>query len=165
MNDTTARDPGVSSGKRRSKRGGNGCVFLFCFFFMIIGAMPALLGLPGLLARFNGMKTTALITSDASCSWTDSNDNTTTGYYYIYTFTVSSGKVYKITNTTCNSGPDTIGANETLWYEPANPTLFITENAWTFDWIFFLGFSIPMLLFAFAYFRWLFRRLFAPTAG
>ena len=111
-------------------------------------------------SRKNG-ETTALVTADVSCSWTDANNNAVTGYDYTYTFTVSSGKVYQITDTSCGSGPDTIGAHETIWYQPANPTHFLTANAWTFDWIFFLGFSIPMLLFAFAFFRRLFRRLFA----
>jgi hypothetical protein len=83
-------------------------------------------------------------------------------HYYVYTFTVSSGKVYQLTATSCSNG-DTIGARETIWYQPADPTQFLTANEWTFDWIFFLGFSIPMLLFAFAFFRRLFRWLFAPS--
>jgi len=155
MDDTTAQTPGVS----KSKRAVYGCAFFFCLIFMIGGAIPALLNLPGLQARFTGMETTALVTADLSCSWTDSDNNVVTGYYYTYTFTVSSGKVYQITDTGCSSKPDTIGARETIWYQPANPTHFLTANVWTFDWIFFLGFSIPMLLFAFA----LFRRLFAPS--
>jgi hypothetical protein len=150
-----AQTPGVS----KSKRGGYGCAFFFCLIFLIGGAIPALLNFPGLQARFTGMETTALVTADVSCSWTDANNNEVTGYDYMYTFTVSSGKVYQITDTSCGSGPDTIGASETIWYQPANPTHFLTANAWTFDWLFFLGFSIPMLLFAFAFFR----RLFAPS--
>jgi len=154
MDDPTAQTPGVS----KSKRGGFGCAFFFCLIFLRGGAIPALLNVPGLQARFSGMETTALVTADLSCSWTDSDNNVVTGYYYTYTFTVSSGKVYQMTDTGCSSKPDTIGARETIWYQPANPTHFLTTNAWTFDWIFFLGFSIPMLLFAFAFFR----RLFAP---
>jgi len=159
MDDTTAHTPRVS----KSKRGGYGCAFFFCLIFLIGGAMPALLNFPGLQARFTGMETTALVTADVSCSWTDENNNEVTGYDYIYTFTVSSGKVYQITDTSCGSGPDTIGARETIWYQPANPTHFLTANAWTFDWLFFLGFSLPMLLFAFAFLRRLFRRLFVPS--
>jgi len=146
-------------GVSKSKRGGYGCAFFFCLIFLIGGAMPALLNFPGLQARFTGMETTALVTADVSCSWTDENNNVETGYDYMYTFTVSSGKVYQITDTSCGSGPDTLGARETIWYQPANPTHFLTANAWTFDWIFFLGFSIPMLLFSFAFLR----RLFTPS--
>jgi hypothetical protein len=152
MDDTTAPSS-------KSKQGGYGCLFFFCLFFLIIGAIPTLLDLPGLQARFTGMETTALVTANVSCTWTDSNNNVNTGYDYIYTFTVSSGKVYQITNTSCGSEPDIIGARETIWYDPANPTHFLTVNDWTFDWIFFLGFSIPMLLFAFVFFR----RLFTPS--
>jgi hypothetical protein len=155
MDDTTAQTLRAS----KSKRGVYGCAFFFCLIFMIGGAIPALLNFPGLQAHFTGMETTALVTADVSCSWTDSDNNVVTGYYYTYTFTVSSGKVYQITDTGCSSKPDTIGARETVWYQPADPTHFLTTNAWTFDWIFFLGFSIPMLLFAFAFFR----RLFAPS--
>ena len=154
MDTTTAQTLKIS----RGKRGGWGCLFFFCLLFLIGGALPTLLNFPGLQARFAGRETTAFITSDLSCSWTDENNAEVTGYYYTYTFTVSSGKVYKITDTGCSSKPDTIGARETIWYQPANPTHFLTANAWTFDWIFFLGFSIPMLLFALAFFR----RLFAP---
>src|SRR5215467_8069092 len=133
MDDPTAHTLGVSKGKR----GVFGCAFFFCLIFMIGGALPALFNFPGLQARFNGMETTALVTADLSCSWTDSDNNVVTGYYYTYTFTVSSGKVYQITDTGCSSKPDTIGAHETIWYQPANPTHFLTSNAWTFDWIFF----------------------------
>ena len=136
MDDPTAQTPGVS----KSKRGGYGCLFFFCLIFLIGGAMPALLNLPGLQARFTGMETTVLVTANVSCSWTDSNNTDQTGYDYTYTFTVSSGKVYQITDTSCGSGPDTIDARETLWYQPAHPTRFLTANAWTFDWLFFLGF-------------------------
>ena len=152
------KPPGVS----KSKQGGYGCAFFFCLIFLLGGALPALLNFPGLQARFTGMETTALVTADVSCSWTDANNTVQTGYDYMYTFTVSSGKVYQITDTSCGSGPDTIGARETIWYQPADPTHFLTANAWTFDWIFFLGFSIPMLLFAFAFIRRLVRQLFAP---
>lgn len=148
----------------RNKRVVIGCMFIFCLLFLIGGAIPALLNVSGVLARFTGMETTALVTADLSCSWTDENHVEVTGYYYTYTFTASSGKVYRITDTTCNSGPDTIGARETIWYQPADPTHFLTANAWTFDWLFFLGFSIPMLLLAFAFFWRLFRRLFAHSS-
>lgn len=162
MDTTTTQTPAVS----KNKRGGCGCLFFFCLFFLIIGTLPTLLDLPGLQARFTGMETTAHVTSNGPCSWEESDNNGSptlvNGYYYVYTYTVSSGKVYQITNTDC-SNADTPGANETIWYDPANPTHFLTANAWTFDWIFFLGFSIPMLLFAFAFFRRLFRRLFAPS--
>jgi hypothetical protein len=144
----------------KCERGGYGCAFFFCLIFLIGGALPALLNFPGLLARFTGRGTTALVTAGVSCSWTDADNNVDTGYDYTYTFTVSSGRVYQITDTSCGSGPDTIGARETIWYQPANPTHFLTAQAWTFDWVFFLGFSIPMLLFAFAYLRRLLRRLF-----
>lgn len=103
-----------------------------------------------------------LVTGGISCSWTDANNNEIDGYDYTYTFTVSSGKVYQITDTNCERRPDAIGARETIWYQPADPTHFLTGNAWTFDWLFFLGFSIPMLLFVYAYCRGLLRRLFAP---
>ena len=162
MDTTTTQTPAVS----KSKRGGSGCAFFFCLFFLIIGAIPTLLDLPGLQARFTGMETTAHVTADGSCSWEESDNNgaptLVTGYYYVYTYTVSSGKVYHITDTGC-SNADTPGASETIWYQPADPTHFLTANAWTFDLLFFLGFSIPMLLFAFAFFRQLFRRLFAPS--
>lgn len=162
MDTTTTQTPAVS----KSKRGGYGCLFFFCLFFLIIGALPTLLDLPGLQARFTGMETTAHVTADGSCSWEESDNNggptLVNGYYYVYTYTVSSGKVYQITDTGC-SNADTPGASETIWYDPANPTHFLTVNAWTFDWIFFLGFSIPTLLFAFAFLRQLFRRLFAPS--
>jgi len=120
-----ARTPGVS----KSKRGVYGCAFLFCLIFLIGGAIPSLLNLPGLQARFTGMQTTALVTADVTCSWTDSNNNEVTGYDYTYTFTVSSGKVYQITDTSCGNNPDVIGARETIWYQPANPTHFLTANA------------------------------------
>ena len=121
-----------------------------------------LVNLPGLQARLTGMETKSLVTADLSCSWTDSNNNTVTGYYYTYTFTVSSGKVYQIRDTSCSSKPDIIGTRETIWYQQASPMHFLTANVWTFDWIFFLGFSIPMLLFAFVFLWRLFRRLFTP---
>src|ERR1700726_511268 len=76
MDDTTAQTPQVS----KSKRGGYGCAFFFCLIFLIGGAMPALLNFPGVQARFTGMETTALVTADVSCSWTDSNNNVSTGY-------------------------------------------------------------------------------------
>jgi hypothetical protein len=155
MDDTMTLTTRVSKGKRR----GYGCAFFFCLLFLIGGAIPALLDLPGLQARFTGMETTALVSADRSCSWTDSNNNVITGYYYTYTFTVSSGKVYQITDTGCSRKPDALGVRETIWYQPANPTHFLTANAWTFDWLFFLGFSIPMLLFALACLR----RLFKPS--
>ncbi len=159
MDNTTAQTPRVS----KSKRGGYGCAFFFCLMFLLGGAIPALLNLPGLQARFTGMETTALVSANVSCSWEDSDHNFITDYYYTYTFTVSSGKVYQITDTSCGNNPDVIGARETIWYQPANPTHFLTANAWTFDWLFFLGFSIPMLLFAYAFLRGLLRRLFAPS--
>ena len=159
MATTTAQTLKIS----KSKRGGWGCLFFFCLMFLLGGAVPALLNLPGLQARFNGRETTGLVASNLSCTWTDENNVVQTGYDYTYTFTVSSGKVYQIADTSCGSGPDTIGARETVWYQPANPTHFLTANAWTFDWIFFLGFSIPMLLFAFAFFRRLLRQLFPPS--
>jgi hypothetical protein len=161
MDTTTTPTPAISPSKRR----GSGCAFAigfcFCLLFLFGGAIPALLNLAGVQARFTGRETTALVTSDLSCSWTDSENNTITGYYYTYTFTVSSGKVYQIRDTSCSSKPDVIDARETVWYQPADPTHFLTANAWTFDWLFFLGFSIPMLLFACACFRQVLRRLFA----
>jgi hypothetical protein len=158
MDTTTAQTTKIS----KSKRGGYGCLFFFCLFFLIIGALPTLLNLPGLQARLTGVETTAHVTADGSCSWEESDNNgaptLVQGYYYVYTYTVSSGKVYQITDTSC-SNADTPGASETIWYQPANPTHFLTVNAWTFDWLFFLGFSIPMLLFMLAFLR----RLFAPS--
>jgi hypothetical protein len=121
--------------------------------------MPVLLNVHGLQARFTGRETTALVTADISCSWIDANNNEITGYDYAYTVTVSSGKVYRIADTSCGRGPDTLGARETIWYQPVNPTHFLTANASTFDRIFFLEFSIPMLLFVFA----LSRLLLAPS--
>ena len=162
MDDTTAHLPSVS----KSKRGGYGCLFFFCLIFMIGGAIPTLLSFPGVVAHFTGVETTALVTADGACSWEESDngsETTVNGYYYIYTFTVASGRTYQIiTNTNCSNG-DTIGARETIWYQPADPTTFLTASAWNFDWLFFLGFSIPMLLFAFVFFRRLFRRLFTPS--
>lgn len=158
MDDTTVHPSSVS----KRKRGGYGCLFLFCLFFLIIGAMPTLFNLPGLQARLTGMETTAHVTADGACSWEESDNNggetIVDGYYYVYTYTVSSGQVYQITNLGC-SNTDTPGESETIWYQPADPTHFITANAWRFDWIFFLGFSIPMLLFAFGFIR----RLFMPS--
>lgn len=159
MDTPTTQAPAVSQSKRR----GYGCAFFFCLIFLICGAIPALLNVPGLQARFTGMETTALVSANVSCSWEDSDQNFITDYYYMYTFTVSSGKVYQITDTSCGNNPDVIGARETIWYQPADPTHFLTANAWTFDWLFFLGFSIPMFLFALAFFRQLFRQLFAPS--
>lgn len=157
MDDTTAHTSSVS----KRKRGGYGCIFSFCLFFLIIGAMPTLFDLPGLQARLSGRETTAHVTANGSCSWEESDNNgaptTVDGYYYVYTYTVSTGQVYQITDTGC-SNTDTPGTSETLWYDPADPTHFITANAWRFDWIFFLGFSIPMLLLAFAFLRRLFTR-------
>ena len=158
MDDTTAHSPSVS----KSKRGGYGCLFSFCLFFLIIGAIPLLHDLPGLQARLSGMETTAHVTAARSCSWQEADGNGAptffNGYYYVYTYTVSSGKVYQMTDTGC-SNADTPGTSETIWYDPADPIHFITENAWRFDWLFFLGFSLPMLLFAFRFFR----RLFTPS--
>lgn len=158
MDDTTAQTLRVS----KSKRGGSGCLFVFCLFFLIIGAAPALLTFPSLQARFTGMEGTVLITSAGSCSWEDSDHNFISGYYYTYTFTVRSGKVYQITDTSCNNN-ETVGAREAIWYQPADPTHFLTASQWTFDGLFFLGFSIPMLLFAVGFVRRLFLRLFAPS--
>ena len=162
MDTPTTQTPVVSKSKRR----GSGCVFFFCLFFLIIGALPTLQDLPGLQARLSGMETTVHVTAEGSCSWQEADNNgapvTVNGYYYVYTFTVSSGKVYQITDICCNNS-ETPGTSETVWYDPANPTHFLTANAWRFDWIFFLGFSIPMFLFAFAFFRQLLRRLFAPS--
>lgn len=159
MNDPTARAPSASQSK--SKRGRYGCVFFFCLFFLGIGITPPLHDLPGLQARFTGRETTTHITADGSCSWEEANgtggETVFNGYYYVYTYTASSGKVYRIHDANC-SNSDTLGASEVIWYQPADPTHFITANAWTFDWIFFLGFAIPMLLFAFVCFR----RLFTP---
>lgn len=157
MDTTTTHTPAVS----QSKRGGYGCLFFFCLFFLLIGALPALLDLPGLQARLSGRETTAHVTTDGSCSWEESDSNggptLVTGYYYVYTYTVSSGQVYQMTDTDC-SNVETPGASETMWYQPADPTHFLTANTWTFDLLFFLGFSIPMLLFALAFFRRLFAR-------
>ena len=157
MDDMTTQLPRVSKGKR----GGYGCAFFFCLLFLLDGALPTLLNLPGLQARFTGMETTAHVTTTGSCSWEEADNNgaptTVTGYYYVYTYAASSGKVYQMSNPSCGNA-DTPGASETIWYDPANPTHFLTTNAWTFDWLFFLGFSIPMLLLAFAFFRRLFTR-------
>lgn len=71
MDDTTAQTPRVS----KSKRGGYGCLFFFCLFFLIIGALPTLLDLPGLQARFTGMEMTAHVTADRSCSWEEADNN------------------------------------------------------------------------------------------
>lgn len=162
MDDTTAQTLKVS----RSKRGGSGCLFVFCLFFLIIGAAPALLTFPSLQARFTGMEGTVLITSAGSCSWEESDNNGSptlvNGFYYVYTFTVNSGKVYQITDTSCNNN-ETVGVREAIWYQPADPTHFLTASQWTFDWLFFLGFSIPMLLFVVGFVRRLFLRLFAPS--
>lgn len=158
MDTPATQTPAVSQRKRR----GSGCVFFFCLFFLIIGVLPTLQDLPGLQARLTGMETTAHVTADGSCSWEEADNNgaptLVNGYYYVYTYTVSSGKVYQITDIGC-SNADTPGASETIWYDPADPTHFLTANDWKFDWIFFLAFSIPMLLFAFAFFR----QLFAPS--
>lgn len=162
MDTLTTQPPTVSQSKRR----GSGCVFFFCLFFLTIGSLPTLGNLPGLLARFTGMETTAHVTTAGSCSWEEANntggETVVNGYHYVYTYTANSGKVYQITDLGC-SNADTPGASETIWYQPADPTDFITANSWTFNWIFFLGFSIPMLLFAFVFFRQVFRRLFAPS--
>ena len=85
MDDTTTQTPRVS----KSKRGGYRCAFFFCLLFLIGGALPTLLNLPGLQARFTGRETAALITSDLSCSWTDSNHTEVTGYDYTYTWLFS----------------------------------------------------------------------------
>jgi len=159
MDTPTAQTPRVS----KNKRGGYGCAFFFCLMFLLGGAIPALLNVPGLQARFSGMETTALVSAHVSCSWEDSDHNFISDYYYTYTFTVSTGKVYQITDTSCGNNPDEIGARETIWYQPADPTHFLTANAWRFDVLVFLGFSIPMLLFAYAFLRRLLRRLFAPS--
>lgn len=162
MDTPTTQLPAVSQSKRRR----SGCVLLFCLFFLVIGALPTLGNLPGWLARFTGMETTAHVTAAGSCSWEEANttggEMVINGYHYVYTYTVSSGKIYQITDLGC-SNADTPGTSETIWYQPADPTHFITANNWTFDWIFFLGFSIPMLLFAFSFFRQVFRRLSAPS--
>ena len=161
MDTTTIHTPAVS----QSKRGGFGCLFFFCLFFLLIGALPTLLNLPGLQARLTGMETTGHVTAAGACSWEEADNNgaptQVTGYYYVYTYTVSSGQIYQITDTSC-SNTETPGASETMWYQPADPTHFLTATAWTFDWLFFLGFSIPMLLLALAFLRQVFRRLFAP---
>jgi hypothetical protein len=102
----------------KNRQGCYGCTFIFCLLFLIGGAIPALLNLPGLQARFTGLETTALVSADLSCSWTDSNHDTITGYYYTYTFTISSGKVYQIKDTSCSSKPDAVNTYETIWYQP-----------------------------------------------
>lgn len=162
MDTSTTHPPSVS----KSKRGGYGCLFFFCLLFLIIGIIPPLHDLPGLQARFTGLETTAHVTTTGSCSWQEADNNgapiTVNGYYYVYTYTANSGKVYQVSDPSCGN-IDTPGASETIWYDPADPTHFLTENALRFDVFFFSGFSIPMLLFAFVFFRGLFRRLFAPS--
>jgi len=135
-----ARQPRFS--KRR--RVGYGLFFLFSLIFLVAGSLPALFNLPGLQARFTGLTTTALVTLAGSCG-SDSEDGES--FYYMFTFTDNHGKEYQVTNTSvCSSGIVSDGERVTIWYQPADPTKFITKNDLTFDAIFFAGFSIPMLL-------------------
>ncbi len=132
--------------------------FLFSLIFLLAGSIPSLLNLSGLQARFTGVKTTALATAEGSCGSDDENDSS---FYYTYTFTDSHGKVYQVTNTSaCSSGIVSDGEHVTIWYQPHDPTQFITANDLTFDSIFFAGFSLPMLLFIIFVSVALFRSLF-----
>ena len=56
MDDPTAQTPGVS----KSKRGGFGCAFFFCLIFLLGGAIPALLNVPGLLNPYAPLRVCVL---------------------------------------------------------------------------------------------------------
>jgi hypothetical protein len=146
--------------RNRSSKGkwlGYGLFLFFFLIFLLAGSIPMLLNLPGVQARFTGVKTTGLATADGSCS----SDDDSSGFYYTYTFTDSRGKIYQITDaSTCSSGIVSDGEHVTIWYQPDDPTHFITANDWNFDLIFFVGFSIPLFLCVIIFLISLFRRLF-----
>jgi hypothetical protein len=110
--------------------------FLFSLIFLLAGSIPLLTNLPGLQARFTGVETTARASVEESCD--DGGD------YFAFTFTDKQEKVHHLTNTsTCFSGIFTNGEKVTLWYQPDDPSRFITANEWLFNMIFLVGFSIP----------------------
>lgn len=131
--------------RRRTLRGKwlvFGLFFLFSLIFLVSGSVPALSNLPGLQTRFTGVETTALVSVYADCNGEDG------GSIYEYTFTDTHGETrHSINTSVCSNGIVSNGEHVTLWYQPSNPAQCITANDLTFDTIFFVGFSLPMLLF------------------
>jgi hypothetical protein len=114
--------------------------FVFALIFFVAGSIPAFMDLPGFLAHFTGVQTTGLATAIGDCGDSDSS-----GDYYAYTFTDRQGVIHKIENTSvCSSGIVSDGERVTIWYNPNNPSQFITQNDFNFAMIFVVGFSIPM---------------------
>lgn len=126
------------SGSARGTWFGLGIFFFCSLLFALGGRIPAFINLPGFRARFTGIETTALVSAVGDCD---------DGNYFMYTFTDNHGQVHQITdNSTCSSGIVSDGERVSLWYNPDDPTQFITANDMNFDLIFVIGFSIPLLI-------------------
>ncbi len=96
--------------------------------------------LQGFLAHFTGVQTTGLATAIGDCG-----DSDLSGNYYEYTFTDRQGVIHKIDNTSvCSSGIVSDGERVTIWYNPNDPSQFITQNDFNFAMIFVVCFSIPI---------------------
>jgi hypothetical protein len=139
------------------KKSPAGIIFLFCFFFSFLtlllgGGIPLLSNFSGLLARFTGVETTALASATGLCE----------GDFFTFTFTDKHEKVYHVGNSTCYEGIFKDGDRVVLWYQPDNPHVFIAEPELSFDMIFVVAFSIPLLITTVAFFLhilWRLRRL------
>ena len=119
--------------------------FIFCLIFLLAGSLPALLEFPRVQARFNGVETQALVSVE---SGNDCGDDEDGGSYFTYTFADTRGRVQEITdNSVCSSGIVSAGDKVTIWYEPNNPVVFISDNDLKFDGIFVVCFSLPVLFY------------------
>jgi hypothetical protein len=136
---------------------------VFSLIFLSGGSIPALTNFPGVLARFTGVQTTASVSVEVGESCGDDGDS---GNYFTYTFTDNRGKTQEITdNSACSSGIVSDGDQVTIWYEPYDPTHFISANQFQFDAIFVVGFSLPLLGFLAALLLSLLRWLRAAVNG
>ncbi|HEY0754066.1 MAG TPA: DUF3592 domain-containing protein [Ktedonobacteraceae bacterium] len=124
---------------------------LFSLIFLVAGSIPTLINVQGVQARFSGMQTSALVRATGECD---------DGNYYSFIFADRTGKVYSIETATCSSGIVSDGDHVTVWYNPADPTQFISANDLTFDMFFLIGFSIPLLIALALGLVWLVRLLF-----
>lgn len=130
--------------------------FFFTLVFLVAGSIPALLNIQGLQARFTGQQTTALATAVGENCGKNGNGN-----YYMYTFTDRSGKTEQIiNNTVCSSGIVSDGEKVTIWYNPQDPSQLITADDLTFDIVFFVLFSLPLLIYLVSMVIALLRQLF-----
>lgn len=148
ISEFTEREPGerkkasVSDAKKKGKGMWVvlGVWFVFALIFFGAGSIPAFMNWSGFLAHFTGVQTTGLATAIGDCGDSDSSGN-----YYEYTFTDRQGVIHKIENTSvCSSGIVSDGERVTIWYNPNDPSQFMTQNDFTFAMIFVVCFSIPL---------------------